>query len=70
MSAIRCASDGFDFSDVNALIKNPLFYKTPEGYESVQLFENYVLKKTRFQTNFAKNSKTKRRKASENAYST
>ena len=44
LSAIRCASDGFDFSDVNALIKNPLFYKTPEGYESVQLFENYVLK--------------------------
>lgn len=44
MSAIRCASDGFDFSDVNALIKNPLFYKTNDGYESVQLFENYVLK--------------------------
>lgn len=44
LSAIRCASDGFDFSDVNALIKNPLFYKTTEGYESVQLFENYVLK--------------------------
>lgn len=69
LSAIRCASDDFDFSDVNALIKNPLFYKTPEGYESVQLFENYVLKNA-LSNKLCKNLKTKRRKASENAYST
>lgn len=44
LSAIKCVADGFDFDDVNSLIKNPLFYKSRDGYESVQYFENYVLK--------------------------
>lgn len=41
LAALRCAATSYDFDEVNAFTKNPMFYGDDDGYREVEKFENY-----------------------------